>query len=289
MAKFIAVSSASESDNFRNLITNNIEKMIESNIGDEIYIDYANNNVETQHAQIKSFVEAGADAIIILAASSDEKQNRKIFEYATQVPLIFVNSEPVNDLQSMPKNTLYVGSNELESGTMQMEELARLAGYKGNVALLIGDKRHAAASMRTQDVKDVLSKYPQMSLIISESGHWQRNQGYSIVSKWLNDKIDFDILVANNDEMILGGIQALKEAGIDPKTYLTGGIDATRDALLEIEKGNLDVTVLQDAKGQAEATAELSYRLINNLPVDSPHWIPFRLVTSENYLDFLEK
>ena len=287
-AKFIAVSSPTESDNFRSLIMSNIEATVDSSPGNEVYIDYANNDFDLQYKQIKSYVNAGADAIIIIS-TGNESQNHMLFEFAKQVPLIFINTEPVPNLSTMPPNTLYVGSNELESGTLQMEELARLANYRGRVALLIGEESHSAAKKRTQDVKDVLAKYPNMQLVVSKSGNWQRNQGYSIVSGWIKQKIDFDILVANNDEMILGGIQALSDAGLDPNDYLTGGIDATYDALAEIDKGILDVTVLQDAIGQAKASVEASFMMMNGEAVPNPHWVPFRLVTKENYHEFMNR
>ena len=287
-AKFIAVTSPTESDNLRSFIMSNIEATVDSMPGNEVYIDYANNDFDLQYNQVKSYVDAGADAIIIISAGN-ESQNRMLFEFANQVPLIFINSEPVSDMKNMPPNTLYVGFNELESGTLQMEELARQANYRGRVALLIGEESHSAAKKRTQDVKDVLAKYPNMQLVVSKSGNWQRNQGYNIVSDWIKQKIDFDILVANNDEMILGGIQALRDAGLNPNDYLTGGIDATHDALAEIDKGTLDVTVLQDPIEQGRVSVEDSFMMINGESIPNPHWIPFRLITKENYREVMNR
>lgn len=285
-ARFIAVSVSAE-DNFRNLITNSIERAVDE-VGDEVFIDAAGGDFETQLTHVKNFVAAGADAIIILSAGTPE-QNRRFFEYAKKVPLIFVNVEPLKNLKEMPPNTVYVGSNEEQSGTMQMEELARLAAFKGKVALLMGGENHPAALMRTLDVKNVLAKYPEMTLVESKTGNWQRNQAYKIVSDWIKNKVDFNILVANNDEMIIGGIMALKDAGLDPKHYFTGGIDATPDALREMAQGNLNVSVLQDAAGQARSAVDAAYLLMNQKPVASPYWVPFRLVTTENYAEFLNK
>ena len=285
-ARFIAVSVSAE-DNFRNLITNNIERAVDE-VGDEVFIDAAGGDFDTQLTHVKNFVAAGADAIIILSAGTPE-QNARFFEYAKKVPLIFVNVEPLKNLTEMPPNTVYVGSNEEQSGTMQMEELARLAAFKGKVALLMGEENHPAALMRTLDVKNVLAKYPEMTLVDSKTGNWQRNQAYKIVSDWIKNKVDFNILVANNDEMIIGGIMALKDAGLDPKRYFTGGIDATPDALREMAQGNLSVSVLQDAAGQARSAVDAAYLLINQKPVASPYWVPFRLVTAGNYAEFLNK
>ncbi|MDC0612151.1 substrate-binding domain-containing protein [Vibrio sp.] len=284
-AKFIAVS-VSEEDNYRNLITKNIEEAVDRR-GDDIYIDSAGGDEDFQYQQIQSYIKAGADAIIVLTTGNYEK-NKRIVKLAETVPLIFLNVPPVEDLSKMPPKAVYVGSNEEESGTMQMEELAKLANYQGNVALMMGEVNHPAAKMRTLDVKNVMAKYPKMKLVKTESGNWARNQGYTIVKKWLSEGVDFKVLVANNDEMIIGGLMAIRDAGKDPKNYLTGGIDATKDALNEMEKGDLDVTVLQDAVGQGRTAVDVAYKLINEVPVDSIVWVPFQLVTPDNLSDYLK-
>lgn len=283
-AKFIAVTMSQE-DNFRSQISKGIEQQIDDK-GDVSYIDSADGDFATQLAQVQQFVAAGADAVVIFAVGTPQ-QNRQLFAYAKQVPLIFINTEPVEDLSTMPANTVYVGSNEQQSGTLQMEALARLAHHKGRVALLIGDENHPAARARTQDVKQVLAKYPKMSLVASKTANWQRNQAYKVVSNWLSQQLTFDVLVANNDEMILGGLMALKDAGKNPVDYLTGGIDATADALQALQAGKLQVTILQDAAGQADAVVNATYKLLQHQPVQSPSWVPFRLVTAENVSSYL--
>ncbi len=282
-AKFIAVSVISQ-DNFRNLITEQIEKAVDEYM-DDIYIDFAGGDVEYQLKQVQSYIDAGADAIIVLAGG-DRAINQKIVELSKQVPIIFVNAPPVDDLTKLPATSVYVGSKETDAGTMQMEELAKLSGYKGKVALLIGEANHPAAIERTQVVKDIVNKYPNISLVKEQSGNWSRNQGYSIVQKWLADGVDFQMLVANNDEMAIGGVMAIKDAGKDVNNYLIGGIDATKDALSEMEKGTMDVTVLQDAEGQAYAAVDVAYQLINKESVGDAVWVPFRLVTPDNLSDF---
>lgn len=284
-AKFIAVS-VSEEDNYRNLITKNIEREIDI-LGDDSYIDSAAGDEEFQYQQIQNYVKAGADAIIVLTTGNYEK-NEPIIKLAEEIPIIFLNVLPVEDINDLPSKAVYVGSNEKDAGTMQMEELAKLANYQGNVALLMGEMNHPAAKTRTQYVKNVMAKYPQMKLVKEESGNWARNQGYTIVKKWLDEGVDFEVLVANNDEMIIGGLMAIRDSGKDPKDYLAGGIDATKDALDEVEKGDLEVTVLQDAAGQAQAAVDIAYKLINEEPVDQIVWVPFRLVTADNLDEYLE-
>ena len=78
------------------------------------------------------------------------------------------------------------------------------------------------------------------------------------MNNWLVAGTQIDAVCANNDEMAIGAIIALQQAGKDPKKIFVGGVDATRDALAEMEKGNLAVTVFQDAKGQGKGCGGVS-------------------------------
>ena len=98
-----------------------------------------------------------------------------------------------------------------------------------------------------------------------------------------------DAVAANNDEMAVGAILALQQAGMDPKKLVIGGIDATRDGLTEMEKGNLKVTVFQDAIGQGGGAVEAAVKLAKGEKIDSFVWIPFEPVTPQNYKEYLNR
>jgi len=96
-------------------------------------------------------------------------------------------------------------------------------------------------------------------------------------------------VAANNEEMAIGAILALQQAGKGPKNLVIGGIDATQDALREMERGNLAVTVFQDPKAQGRGAVETAVKLTKGEQVDSFVWIPFQLVTRDNYKELLTK
>jgi inositol transport system substrate-binding protein len=99
------------------------------------------------------------------------------------------------------------------------------------------------------------------------------------MNNWLVAGMKIDAVAANNDEMAIGAILAIQQAGKDPKKLVIGGIDATPDALAEMEKGNLDVTVFQDGRGQGRGAVETAVKLIKGEKVEPFVWIPFELVT----------
>ena len=73
-------------------------------------------------------------------------------------------------------------------------------------------KANEAAVFRTKGCKDVVAKNPGMKVTKEQSGNWQRDKGLAIMENWIQSGEQIDVVCANNDEMALGAIQALKDA-----------------------------------------------------------------------------
>ena len=170
-----------------------------------------------------------------------------------------------------------------------MQELAKLAGGKGNVVILIGDPANEAAVLRTQGCKDVVAKNPgHDGRPRSRPATGTARKASSITENWIQSGEQIDVVCANNDEMALGAIQALKNANL-LDSVLVGGVDATTDALAAMEAGELEVTVFQDAEGQGGGGVEAAVKLANGETVETDEGvvdIPYQLVTPENMADF---
>ena len=175
------------------------------------------------------------------------------------------------------------------AGKLQGEAIAKLLNNKGNVVIMMGELATQAAVLRTEGVEKALAQHPEMKIVGKQTANWRRNEAIDLMNNWLVAGTQIDAVVANNDEMAIGAILALQQAGKDPKKVVVAGIDATADALAEMEKGNLDVTVFQDAKGQGYGAVETAVKLIKGEKVDSFVWIPFEPVTLENYKEYLKK
>jgi inositol transport system substrate-binding protein len=88
--------------------------------------------------------------------------------------------------------------------------------------------------------------------------------------------------------MAIGAIQAMKSAGIDMGSVVVTGVDATQDALVSMQAGDLDVTVFQDAAGQGGGALNAALKLAAGEAVDQKVYIPFQLVTPANIDQFLK-
>jgi inositol transport system substrate-binding protein len=96
-------------------------------------------------------------------------------------------------------------------------------------------------------------------------------------------------VLANNDEMALGAIQAMKAAGIDMASVIVSGVDATQDALASMQAGELDITVFQNAAAQGGGALDAAVKLAAGEAVEQKVYIPFELVTPANIDNYLSK
>ncbi|MFV0407955.1 MAG: sugar ABC transporter substrate-binding protein [Propioniciclava sp.] len=249
--------------------------------GIELTVVAADEKADKQLSQVENFISQGMDAILVVPVDTDAAGPMTSAAQGAEIPLVYVNRRP----SELPAGVPYVGSDSLVSGQLQMEELARLAEGKGNVVILQGDPANEAARLRTQGCQEIVDKNPEMEVIKTQAGNWYREEGLSIMENWLQSGDQIDIVCANNDEMALGAVQALKTAGQLDKV-LVGGVDATPDALAAMEAGELEVTVFQDAKGQGGGGVQAAVSLINGEMVEDYVDVPYQLVTPDNLADF---
>jgi inositol transport system substrate-binding protein len=189
-----------------------------------------------------------------------------------------------------------VASNEIESGTLSAFQVClnlRAAGKAGGAKgyLMNGQLSNQAAVQRSKDVHDVIGMdmCNFMTLIDEQTANWNREEAQSLMTNRLSAGEEIDFVLANNDEMAIGAIQAMKAAGLDMAVIQVGGVDASQDALIAMQAGDLDVTVFQDAIGQGAGSVDIAIALANGEEVDQKVYIPFKLVTPDNMEEFLAK
>jgi inositol transport system substrate-binding protein len=252
--------------------------------GASIDIVAADNKVDTQLSQVENFIAQGVDAILVVAVDTSAAGPMTAAAQEAGIPLVYVNRKPAD----LPAGVPYVGSQSLVSGTLEMEQLALLAGEKGNVVIMQGELTNEAALDRSKGCVDVVAKYPGMKVVETDTANWDRAQGQALMENWLQSGTEFTIVCANNDEMALGAILALKAAGktLGVDGVLVGGVDATADALASLEAGELATTVFQDASGQGGGGVTAAIMLINGETVEDYVDIPYQLVTLDNIADF---
>ena len=203
------------------------------------------------------------------------------------VPIQFEDAQ--NDIgRQLPPRVSFVGSGEAQSGTLQMAEVCRLLQGKGEIVILIGELTNQAARQRTQDIYDVIAR-PQcrgIRVLEKQTANWKRTEAADLMTNWLSAGLRPQAVVANDDEMAIGAIQALKQAKLLSRT-IVAGIDATPDGLAAMKAGDLKVTVFQNAPAQGTGAVDTALKLVRGESVASFVWVPFELVTPENLSNYL--
>ncbi|MBP8214328.1 MAG: sugar ABC transporter substrate-binding protein [Propionivibrio sp.] len=288
LAAKIGVTMSAFDDNFLTVLRNGMGKYAESQKDVSLQFEDAQGDVGKQLNQIQNFIAQKVDAIIVNVVDTDATP--KMTKLATQagIPLVYVNRMPAD--KTLPEKVAYVGSNEVDSGTLQMKEVCKLMGGKGSILVMMGDLANQAARQRTQDIEDVIAT-PECSgikILDKRTAKWQRTEGNDLMTNWISSGMKFEAVVSNNDEMALGAIQALKASKMLDKT-IVAGIDATQDALASMKAGELKVTVFQNAAGQGQGAVDTALKIIKGEKVPPMVWIPFELVTPANLSQYMSK
>ncbi|WP_299614644.1 sugar ABC transporter substrate-binding protein [uncultured Tateyamaria sp.] len=294
MAETIGVSVARFDDNGLTIMRNGMTDHIETLDGVDLQMEDAQDDVARQLDQINNFVASGVDAIIVNAVDTNATEAMSQAAASAGIPLVYVNRQPIN-MDTLPEGQAFVASNEIESGTLKAFEICknlRAEGKSGGATayMLMGQLSNQAAVQRSKDVEDVLGMdmCNFITLIDSQTANWSRDQAQDLMTNWISSGEDFDAVFANNDEMAIGAIQAMKASGISMDDVQVGGVDATPDALVAMQAGDMDVTVFQDLAGQGAGSIDTALKLARGEEVDKTVFIPFKLVTPDNVSDFLQ-
>jgi len=251
--------------------------------GVELIMVDSKEDVATQLGQVENFVAQQVDAIILIPANTDATDPMTKAAVDAGIPLVYVNRKPAN----LPEGVAYAGSDSIVAGTLQMEWIAEKLGGKGNVVIMNGNLSQEAAQQRTAGVKEVAAKFPDITITKEDTGNWSRAEGLALMENWLATGDQIDAVASNNDEMAIGAIAAIEAAG-KLGQILVGGVDASPDALASMDKGQLNVTVFQNAAGQGEGGIKAAIALARGEAIEPITWIPYELVTPENYKEYMK-
>lgn len=284
----IGVSMAN-SDTFLTVLRKGIEKAAADN-NQQVQIEIADDDVQKQLSQIQNFIAAKADAIIVNAVDTSATAPMTKLANDAGIPIVYVNRQPI-DVDALGPKGAFVASNEVDSGTLETKEVCRLLGGKGDILIMVGDLANQAAVQRTKDIHDVIAtpECAGLKVLDEQTAAWDPVKAQDLMTNWIAAGHKPAAVIANNDNMAIGAINAMKSAGWDMKDVVVGGVDATQEALAYMKAGDLDVTVFQDAFGQGSGAVDAAIKLAKGEKVEAKVWIPFQLVTPENMDQYVSK
>ncbi len=285
-AEKVGVSMDKFDDNFLTVLRNGMISYAKDAKVD-LQVEDAGDDVGKQLSQIQNFIAAKVDAIIVNPVDTSATPKMTALAVAAGIPLVYVNRMPSD--KQLPAKVSFVGSNEVESGTMETKEVCKLLGGKGDILVMMGQLSNQAAVQRTADIHDVIKSADcsGMKILQEQTANWSRTEAADLMTNWITAGLKPAAVIANNDEMAIGAIKALKAAKMD--NVIVSGIDGTADALAAMKAGGLKVTVFQNAAAQGKGAVDAAVKLSKGEKVDSMVWVPFELITPANMDKYIAK
>ncbi|MFO1074706.1 MAG: D-ribose ABC transporter substrate-binding protein [Geminicoccaceae bacterium] len=209
-------------------------------------------DTNTESNLIDTAITNKSKAIILDPANADGSVGAVKKAVAAGIPVFLVNAEINQD--GLAKAQLV--SNNAQGAALGAQQWVESVGDKGKFVELLGNPADNNAATRSNGYETVLSQYPDLEKVAKDVANWDRTQGYNKMQSMLQAHPDITGVISGNDEMALGAIAALKEAG-KIKQVKVGGFDGSPDAVAAVKAGEMQYTVLQPvATFSAEAVRQ---------------------------------
>ncbi|MBA4150771.1 MAG: ABC transporter substrate-binding protein [Verrucomicrobia bacterium] len=203
----------------------------------------AQQKAENQIKALNTFLAQGVSAIILapVIETGWEPVLREIKK--ANIPVILVDRGVKVSDESL--YTTLIASDFVEEGRMAGDWLAKKLNGKCNIVELQGSAGAAPAIDRKKGFAEAIAKHPEMKIVKSQSGDFTRSKGKEVMEAFLkSDAKNIQAVYAHNDDMALGAIQAIEEAGLKPgKDIIIVSIDGVKAAFEAIVAGKLNCTV----------------------------------------------
>ncbi|MGB3876888.1 D-ribose ABC transporter substrate-binding protein [Shinella zoogloeoides] len=216
-------------------------------------------DTNTESNLIDTAITNKSVAIILDPANADGSVGAVKKAVAAGIPVILVNAE-INQ-EGLAKAQLV--SNNAQGAALGAQQWVEAVGDKGKYVELFGAPSDNNAATRSNGYETVLTQYPDLEKVAKEVADWDRTKGHDKMQSMLQANPDIIGVISGNDEMALGAIAALKEAGKLDQVKV-GGFDGSPDAVAAIKAGELQYTVLQPVAVFSEAAVKQADNVIKN-------------------------
>ncbi len=198
---------------------------------------------ENQIRAVRSFITQGVDAIVIAPIVVTGWDNVLREAKRAKIPVVIMDRKIVTADDSL--YVTFIGSDFYKEGVMAADWLAKNSGGRTKIVELQGEPGSAAANERRRAFGEGMGKHPGFKIIDSQTGNFRRAEGKQVMEALIKKHgREIEILYAHNDDMALGAIQAIEEAGLKPgKDILIVSIDAIKEAVQAVVDGKINCTV----------------------------------------------
>jgi len=203
----------------------------------------AQSTLSKQISDIQDLIAQGAQALIVAPLNSTGLEPALAAAKAKHIPVITIDRK-LTAATACSDYLTFIGSNFVQQGHRAAKQLVAATGGKGKVAILLGSSGNYVTTDRTKGFVDELKGSPGLTIVAQQTGDFTRSQGQSVTEQLVQAHPDLTAVYAENDEMALGAIVALKSAGKQPgKDVKVVSVDGTRNAVQQVVKGAMNGVV----------------------------------------------
>ncbi|MEU0154528.1 ABC transporter substrate-binding protein [Micromonospora fulviviridis] len=202
----------------------------------------AQSQFSKQISDVQQLIAQGAKLLVIAPLNSDGWEPVLKQAAEKKIPIITVdrkiNAQPCTDYLT------FIGSDFYEQGKRAADQMMQALGGQGEVAILLGAPGNNVTTDRTKGFKDrIQEKAPGITISFEQTGEFTREKGQQVTEQLIQSRPGTKGIYAENDEMALGAVTALKGAGKSPGQVKIVSVDGTRAAVRGIVDGWLSAVV----------------------------------------------
>lgn len=227
------------------------------NLGVQVvnYVPSTADSVSEQNKLVDDAIKDKPDAIVFVPVKFTEADSAVKKINAAQIPLVNANEPLVN-----ATIVGYVGTNDVSLARETGRYLLKALNGSGSVVILDGPDANFTAQGRGQGFRDVIKEFPDVKLLDGKSANYQRAEGKKVAAGFLSKFAHVDGILASNDPMAMGAVDALKAAN---RKALVVGINASREVMDMIKSGDIVGSGDYDTFAQGCLAVEMAVRAIH--------------------------
>lgn len=248
-------------------------------LGLELSVVDAQNDSATQANQLATAATDGSAGVIINAVDSDAAAAGLAPVLAADLPIVAVD-RTVGEAEVAS----FIASDNVAGGEQAAKALAEELGGKGKIIVLEGVPGASSTNERGEGFDKGLAQFPEIEVVSSQPADYDRAKALDVATNLLQGNPDVVGVLAMNDEMALGAIQALgAKAGTDVTVV---GFDGTEDGFAAVESGTLLATIAQNPTELGRQSVQVISKVLAGETVEAEIAVAVDTVTEENIADF---
>jgi len=241
-----------------------------SELGYKILVLDSQNDPSKELSNIEDLTVRGVKAILLNPADSDAASNAVRLANRAGIPVLTLDrGVGRGDVVS------HIASDNVAGGEMAGKFIVDTVGADAKVIQLEGLAGTSAARERGEGFMKAV-KASNLTLLASQPADFDRTKGLNVMENLLAGNSDVQAVFAQNDEMALGALRAIKAAG---KDVLIVGFDGTDDGIAAVNRGQLGATVAQQPDMIGALGVETAVKMLNGDSVDKTISVPLKVIT----------